>query len=475
MLAEVVGLRLLLPGGARADGSDGAASLLRGYGRLAPLGAASVGGARVGARFDGDSPDVLRALAGAEPRLVRGLGATDRLGFAVGLLLLEDLGLAGPGRGLPSELRDGTGVVFASALAASERGGGALGALLGAHEQLAQQVGARGPCLAVEATCAGTTAALKVAQAFLSGGGAERVLVVTADLPLHHPEIVAAFVAAGAASTAPSVAAAALPFGALRGGLVFGEAAAAFFLARRSAGGGLPVLARIAGLCLENSAHHGSRVDVAHVAEVIGRVAGEVAAAAGLSLAEFAEASVYVAHETFTRHCSVAEVGALERVFGRAALRRLPIVGAKWLTGHCMAAGGEDALAIAALSGRVAPATPAVELDPAFADLRLGQPAASGFRFAMHLSLGFGSQVGFVVYAAPGGAAPSAPPPSPEPLSPAVAPAASRPPPSPEPLSPAVAPATSPRPSPEPLSPAVAPAVPPAEPPPGGRSSCGRQ
>ena len=127
MLAEVVGLRLLLPGGARADGSDGAASLLRGYGRLAPLGAASVGGARVGARFDGDSPDVLRALAGAEPRLVRGLGATDRLGFAVGLLLLEDLGLAGPGRGLPSELRDGTGVVFASALAASERGGGPSG------------------------------------------------------------------------------------------------------------------------------------------------------------------------------------------------------------------------------------------------------------------------------------------------------------------------------------------------------------
>lgn len=407
-MADVVGVRLLLPGGAPGGASDGAASLLQGCGRLAPLGEEG-GGARVGARFADEGEAARRVLASAAPRLVEALGPTGRLAFAAGLLLLEDLGLAGSaGWALPPHLRDGTGVVYSSALAGDERPAGAppaLGALLGANEQLAQQVGARGPNCAVSAACAGAVAALKVAHAFLAAGDADRVLVVVADLPLHRPEIVAAFLEMGAATPAPTVAEAALPFGANRSGLVFGEAAAAFLLERP--GRAPRPAARVAGLCLENSAFHGTRIDTAHVAEVIGKTVARVAAAEGLSLAEFAEASLYVAHETFTRLCSAAEVAALEKVFGRAALRRLPIVGTKWLTGHCMAAGAEDAVAIAALGAATFPPAPrAVEVDPAFADLLLCPEGPPAFRFAMHLSLGFGSQVGFVVYAAPPSAAP---------------------------------------------------------------------
>jgi hypothetical protein len=400
-MADVTGLKLLLPGGARADGTDGAASVLRGHSRLEPLPCLQCGGAHVGARFAGaDAPPL--AEMGIDPRLLGTLGPAARYAFAAGLLLLEELRLLGRegGWALPPALQDGSGVIFASSLAQgetrpSEGGGPLLPYLLGAGVQLAQLIQARGPNCMTSATCASSLVALKMAHNFLAAGDADRILVIAADLPLHMPWVVSEFLRIKAASAAGEDEVVP-PFGAKRNGFVFGEGALAILVERR--GGERPPLARIADMGIGNSAFHGTRIDPRHVATVIEKVVKRVAFAENISLAAFASGAIYIAHASGTALCESAEIDALERVFGREALRRIAITGTKRLTGHCMSVGIEDAVAVAGLAAGVFPGTPVDGLDPQFGDLLFHAGGPSERRYVMRLSLGFGSQVVFVVY-----------------------------------------------------------------------------
>jgi len=342
---------------------------------------------------------------GIDPRLLGTLGPTARFAFAAGLLLLEELQMLSRegGWALLPPLREGTGVVFTSSLVQGETfppegGGSLLPFLLGANVQLAQLIQARGPNCMASATCASSLVAIKLAYNFLAAGDAERVLVISADLPLHMPGVVSEFLRIKAASAAGEDGVVP-PFGAKRNGFIFGEGALAVLVER--SGVERPPLARIAGMGIGNSAHHGTRIDPRHVSTVIGKVVKSVASAENLSLEEFASEAIYIAHASGTALCETAEIDALVLVFGRETLRRIPITGTKRLTGHCMAVGIEDAVAVACLGTGALPETPTDDLDPQFRDLRFHEGGPRAFRFVMRLSLGFGSQVVFAIYSRP--------------------------------------------------------------------------
>jgi len=97
------------------------------------------------------------------------------------------------------------------------------------HSQFAELVGARGPNTQVNSACASTTQAIAVAEDWIRAGRCRRVVIVAADDATSDtmlPWIGAGFLAAGAAATDENVEDAALPFDQRRHGMIVGMGAA---------------------------------------------------------------------------------------------------------------------------------------------------------------------------------------------------------------------------------------------------------
>jgi hypothetical protein len=120
----------------------------------------------------------------------------------------------------------------------------------------------------------------------------------------------------------------------------------------------------------------------------------------GISRHAIAPKTVFVSHETYTPArggSASAEIQSLRRVFGGAA-DQIVIANTKGFTGHAMATGIEDVVAVKALeTGRVPPVANFKEVDPELGQLNLSKGGIYPVEYALHLGAGFGSQVSMIL------------------------------------------------------------------------------
>jgi acyl transferase domain-containing protein/NAD(P)-dependent dehydrogenase (short-subunit alcohol dehydrogenase family)/acyl carrier protein len=269
------------------------------------------------------------------------------------------------------------------------------------HSQFAEFIGARGPNTQINSACASTTQAVALAEDWIHAGRCARVIVISADdvTSDHLMEWMGAgFLASGAAATDEVVEEAATPFDRRRHGLIVGMGAAALVI--ESAGAarerGLQPICEVLGTVTANSAFHGTRLDVEHIGQMMENLISRVELSSGISRYQIAAHTVFVSHETYTPArggSASAEVNALRRVFGGAA-DQIVIANTKGMTGHAMATGLEDVLAVKALeTSLVPPVVNFKEVDPELGTLNLSKGGAYPVEYALRLAAGFGSQI----------------------------------------------------------------------------------
>ncbi|MCB9679701.1 MAG: SDR family NAD(P)-dependent oxidoreductase [Alphaproteobacteria bacterium] len=464
-LAEVVcsGASIGLPGGDGVFDEANLVSILRGDNRIDHIGERAqqflekglvrlVKDAQTGAgsflpvedieqviRLAGIRKDFDLAEWGADSSLVRALDITSQLAIAAGLEALRDAGIPlvratkvsasgktvpGPWQ-LPPSLQDGTAVIFASAFPGYDQMVEKLASngddgeghfdrrflfqvLSMGHSQFAQLIGAKGPNTAINAACASTTQAISIAEDWIRLGRCERVLVIGADdvtSPNLLPWIGSGFMAAGAATTKDVVEEAALPFDARRHGMILGMGAVGMVLERAdlAKARGIAPVATLVASRIVNSAFHGSRLDVSHIAGAMKDLVADAARKEGIEPAEMAQNGFFMSHETYTPArggSAAAEIDSLRAAFGGAA-DAITIANTKGFTGHAMGAGIEDGVAVKALQyGVVPPLANLREPDESLGALRLSRGEMRDFRYGIRLAAGFGSQLALTIWRA---------------------------------------------------------------------------
>jgi len=370
---------------------------------------------------------------GVDPKVVKAWDITTQLAVASGLIALRDAAIpltpeeqVGKGglrliRGwqVPAHQRERTGVVFAScfpgtaasfahAAANGDDGDGHFDrrflfqVLNMGHAQFAQYTGIRGPNSTINVACASATAAFSIAEDWLAANRVDRVVVISAD-NVTGPDlwswIGAGFAASGAASTSRVVEEAALPFDRRRNGLVLGMGAASFVIERHSeaAQRGVQPYAELLGTRMANSAYHGTRLDVDHVAQTVDGFVAEMESTWGLDRHQMSSHLAFFSHETYTPArggSAQSEVMALRRTFGESTDSIL-IANTKGFTGHPMGVGIEDATMIHGLHHRrFPPIANHKEVDPELGDLNLSKGGSiDGIEYGLRFGAGFGSQI----------------------------------------------------------------------------------
>ncbi|HEY7512899.1 MAG TPA: beta-ketoacyl synthase N-terminal-like domain-containing protein, partial [Vicinamibacteria bacterium] len=269
------------------------------------------------------------------------------------------------------------------------------------HSQFAEHIGARGPNTQVNAACASTAQAVGLAEDWIQAGRCRRVVIVSADdasSDLLMEWLGSGFLATGAAATDELVEEAALPFDRRRHGMIVGMGAAALVVESAEAARerGVSPICQVLSTVTANSAFHGTRLDVRHICEVMETLVAQAESRHGVRRAEIAPETVFVSHETYTPArggSASAEVQALRSVFGKDA-DRVVIANTKGFTGHAMAAGIEDVLAVRSLeTGLVPPVANLKEVDPELGRLNLSRGGPQPVRYALRLGAGFGSQI----------------------------------------------------------------------------------
>ncbi|MGB1490677.1 MAG: acyltransferase domain-containing protein, partial [Candidatus Poseidoniaceae archaeon] len=390
----------------------------------------------------GDIPQLAGVMSAFDPEEEFGIEAkiaaawdiTTQLACASGLIALKDAGIPltpveQVGKGglrlirswqMPAAYRDRTGIVFASCFAghqmaakhAKMNGDDGEGRfdrrylfqiLNMGHSQFAQHVGIRGPNTTINLACASATAAFGVAEDWLSNDRCDRVVIISADDVTGDDLwewIGAGFAASGAASTHNVVEETALPFDKRRNGLILGMGAAAFVVERKSEAEarGVQPMAEILGSRISNSAFHGTRLDVDHVAQTVNEFITEMEGQWGLDRHQMAPSTVFFSHETYTPArggSAQAEVKALRETFGQSA-DSLVIANTKGFTGHPMGVGIEDAsMFYGLLTGRIPPIANHKEVDPELGNLNLSKGGDyPNLKYGMRFAAGFGSQIG---------------------------------------------------------------------------------
>jgi 3-oxoacyl-(acyl-carrier-protein) synthase len=269
------------------------------------------------------------------------------------------------------------------------------------HSQFAEFIGARGPNTAINAACASTAQAVTLAEDWIRTGRCRRVIVISADDVTSDHMIEwfgAGFLATGAAATDEVVEEAAIPFDRRRHGMVMGMGAAALVVESPDAMSerGIQPICEVLSGVTANSAFHGTRLDVKHIAQVMEDLVGQAEARHGIRRQEIAPRTVFVSHETYTPArggSASAEIHALRHVFGDVA-DQIVIANTKGFTGHAMATGIEDVVAVKALeTGCVPPVSNFKEVDPELGTLNLSKGGAYPVEYALRLGAGFGSQI----------------------------------------------------------------------------------
>ncbi|MBZ5598619.1 MAG: SDR family NAD(P)-dependent oxidoreductase [Acidobacteriia bacterium] len=269
------------------------------------------------------------------------------------------------------------------------------------HSQFAEFIGARGPNTQINSACATTTQAVALAEDWIRAGRCSRVIVISADdVTSDHllDWMGAGFLASGAAATDEVVEDAAIPFDRRRHGLIIGMGAAALVVESADAARerGIQPICEVLCSVTANSAFHGTRLDVQHIGQVMEDLIAQAEAHCGISRQQIAPHTVFVSHETYTPArggSASAEIHALRRVFGDVA-DRIVIANTKGFTGHAMATGIEDVVAVKALeTGCVPPVANFKEVDPELGPLNLSKGGVYPVEYAIHLGAGFGSQI----------------------------------------------------------------------------------
>ncbi|RJV00485.1 MAG: acyltransferase domain-containing protein [Candidatus Poseidoniales archaeon] len=390
----------------------------------------------------GDIPQLAGVKSAFDPTEEFGIDAkvaaawdiATQLSCAAGLIALKDAGIPltpveQVGKGglrlirswqMPSAYRDRTGIVFASCFAghqmaarhAKVNGDDGEGRfdrrylfqiLNMGHSQFAQHVGIRGPNTTINLACASATAAFGVAEDWLANDRCDRVVIISADDVTGDDLwewIGSGFAASGAAATNNSVEETALPFDKRRNGLILGMGAAAFVVERKSESDarGVQPMAELLGTRIANSAFHGTRLDVEHVASTVDDFVSEMEERWGLDRHQMAPDTVFFSHETYTPArggSAQAEVKALRDTFG-ASTDSIVIANTKGFTGHPMGVGIEDAAMFYGLmTGRIPPIANHKETDPELGNLKLSKGGDySNLKYGMRFAAGFGSQIG---------------------------------------------------------------------------------
>jgi len=370
---------------------------------------------------------------GLEAKVVQAWDITTQLACAAGLLALKDAGIPltpveQVGKGglrlirswqVPSIYRDRTGIVFASCFPGIDqalehaRTNGAdengnfdrrylFQVLNMGHSQFAQYVGIRGPNSTINLACASTTAAFGVAEDWLANDRCDRVVIISGDDVTGDSLwewIGSGFAASGAAATGNVIEETALPFDKRRNGLILGMGAAAFVVERKSEAEkrGVQPISELLGTCIANSAFHGTRLDVEHVADTFAGFITEMEDKWAIDRHQIAPQSVFFSHETFTPArggSAQAEVRALRQAFGDST-NKIIIANTKGFTGHPMGVGIEDAsMLYGILTGRIPPIANHRQVDDELGNLRLSTGGDyPDIHYGLRFAAGFGSQI----------------------------------------------------------------------------------
>ncbi len=269
------------------------------------------------------------------------------------------------------------------------------------HSQFAEFIGARGPNTQINSACASTTQAVSLAEDWIHAGRCRRAIIVSADDVTSDRNLEwfgAGFLASGAAATDESVEAAATPFDRRRHGLIIGMGAASIVVESEQAARerGVQPICEVLSTVTANSAFHGTRLDVHHIADVMDEMIRRAETIHGISREQIAPRAVFVSHETYTPArggSASAEVNALRHVFGASA-DQIVIANTKGFTGHAMGAGVEDVVAVKTLeTGLVPPIANFKEVDPELGPLNLSKGGCYPVDYAIRLGAGFGSQI----------------------------------------------------------------------------------
>ncbi|HEV3510141.1 MAG TPA: SDR family NAD(P)-dependent oxidoreductase [Candidatus Sulfotelmatobacter sp.] len=269
------------------------------------------------------------------------------------------------------------------------------------HSQFAEFIGARGPNTQINSACASTSQAVALAEDWIHAGRCRRVVIVSADdITSDHlmDWFGAGFLASGAAATDEVVEEAATPFDRRRHGLIVGMGAAALVIESADAvrERGLQPICEVLSTATANSAFHGTRLDVQHIGQLMESLVSQAEAHHGISRQQIAPLTVFVSHETYTPArggSASAEIHALRLVFGDAA-DQVVIANTKGMTGHAMATGIEDVVAVKTLeTGIVPPVANFKEIDPELGTLNLSKGGTYPIEYAIRLGAGFGSQI----------------------------------------------------------------------------------
>ena len=273
------------------------------------------------------------------------------------------------------------------------------------HSQFAELIGARGPNTQINAACATTAQGVALAEDWIRAGRCRRVIVISAD-DVTSDNMIGwfgpGFLASGAAATDELVEEAAIPFDRRRHGLIMGMGAAALVVESAEAARerGIQPICEVLSAVTANSAFHGTRLDVQHIGQVMEDLVSQAESRTGIRRQQVAHQTVFVSHETYTPArggSASAEVHALRRIFGDAA-DQIVVANTKGLTGHAMATGIEDVLAVKALeTGLVPPVANFKEVDPELGPLNLSKGGAYPIEYALHLGAGFGSQISMML------------------------------------------------------------------------------
>ncbi|MBT5183781.1 MAG: beta-ketoacyl synthase, partial [Euryarchaeota archaeon] len=371
---------------------------------------------------------------GIDAKIAAAWDISTQLACAAGLIALKDAGIPlmpveQVGKGglrlirswqMPSSYRDRTGIVFASCFAGHQMaakhakvdgddGEGRFDRrylfqiLNMGHSQFAQHVGIRGPNTTINLACASATAAFGVAEDWLATDRCDRVVIISADDVTGDDLwewIGSGFAASGAAATNNVIEETALPFDRRRNGLILGMGAAAFVIEKKSQSDarGVQPIAELLGTKVANSAFHGTRLDVEHVATTVNQFIEEMEVKWNLDRHVMAPDTVFFSHETFTPArggSAQAEVKALRDTFGQST-DSIVIANTKGFTGHPMGVGIEDAsMFYGLMTGRIPPIANHKEVDPELGNLNLSKGQAyPNLRYGMRFAAGFGSQIG---------------------------------------------------------------------------------
>ncbi|MFZ0420014.1 MAG: SDR family NAD(P)-dependent oxidoreductase [Candidatus Sulfotelmatobacter sp.] len=273
------------------------------------------------------------------------------------------------------------------------------------HSQFAEFIGARGPNTQINSACASTTYAVALAEDWIHAGRCKRVVIISAD-DVSSDHLIewmgAGFLASGAAATDEAVEDAAIPFDRRRHGMIIGMGAAALMVESAAAARerGIQPICEVLSTVTGNSAFHGTRLDVQHIGQEMEALLAKAESGSGISRREIAPQTVFVSHETYTPArggSASAEIYALRRVFGDVA-DRIVIANTKGFTGHAMATGIEEVVAVKALeTGSVPPVANFKEVDPELGPLNLSKGGVYPVEYAIHLGAGFGSQISMML------------------------------------------------------------------------------